>query len=178
MFFETSSTAAPEDPSRAFGVYKLTNLSGRGKLTFTAPDQDLTQQQTTPSSSSNNRAYGSVARYGIREYLRKEVTKAKRHGYWFRLGRLERQYLGLALRINVKWKSPELLRALVRVLRQLKGLGDRAYLVIMKGTRLAWQFSEAVVSWGNPAAKEWRNDLEYAKYLGSHMCGNNWGCPG
>ncbi len=82
---------------------------------------------------------------------------------------MERQYLGLALRLNVKWKSPELLRALVRVLRQLKGLGDRAYLAIMKGTRLAWRFSEAAVSWGNPAAKEWRNDLEYAKYLGSHM---------
>ena len=146
-------------------------------MAFTAPYQDLTRQQTNPSSS-NNRAYGSVARDGIRGFLRKEITKAKRHGYWFRLGRMERQYLGLALRLNVKWKSPELLRALVRVLRQLKGLGDRAYLVITNGTKLAWRFSEAAVNWGNPAAKEWRNDLGYAKYLGSHMCSNNWGRPG
>ena len=80
--------------------------------------------------------------------------------------------------MDLKWKSPELLRVLVGVLKRLKELGDRAYLVIMMGTRLAWQFSEAVVGWGNPAAKKRRNDLEYAKCLESHMCGNNWGCPG
>ena len=84
----------------------------------------------------------------------------------------------MVLRMDVKWKSPELLRALVGVLKRLKELGDRAYLVMAKGARFAWKSSEAAVSWGNPVAKEWRNDLECAKYLGSHMCGNNWGRPG
>ena len=53
----------------------------------------------------------------------------------------------------MKWKSPELLRALVGVLKRLKELGDRAYVVIMKGTRLAWKFSEAAARWGNVHVK-------------------------
>ena len=79
--------------------------------------------------------------------------------------------------MDVKRKSPELPTAL-GVLKRLKGLGDRTYLVMANGARLAWKFSEAAVSWGNPAAKEWRDDLEYARYLWSHMRGNSRGRPG
>ena len=37
----------------------------------------------------------------------------------------------------------------------------------MVGMRLAWAFSEAAVSWGNEAAKEWRSEANYALFLGS-----------
>ncbi len=87
---------------------------------------------------------------------------------------MESLYLGLALQINMEWKSPELLRDSVGVLKRLKELGDRAPLVIMNGTGLTWQFSEAIISWGNPAVKKRKNSLGHTTYLGLHMCGNNW----
>ena len=48
----------------------------------------------------------------------------------FRPGRLGRRYLGLALRMDVKWKSPTCSGPLVGVPKRLKELGDRDYLVI------------------------------------------------
>ncbi|MDG6900523.1 MAG: hypothetical protein JRM80_00980 [Nitrososphaerota archaeon] len=103
----------------------------------------------------------------LRDFFKHEMFAAKRNGSWFRLGRVERSLYGLAMRLDVKLESAMLLRALVGALKKMKEAGDRAYAAIMDGMRLAWAFSSAAVSWGNDAAKGWRNDLDYAWYLGS-----------
>jgi hypothetical protein len=93
------------------------------------------------------------------------MTRAKRAGTWFRLCRRERTMYGLALRLDVKFRSHDLLKALVSVLKNLRDSCDGSYAALMEGTRLAWSFSEAAVSWGNERAREWRNDMAYIRFL-------------
>ena len=71
----------------------------------------------------------------------------------------------LALRLNVKLQSHELLKALVSVLRSLREKCDRGFTALMWATKIAWAYSEAAVSWGNTAAKGWRSDQAYIRFL-------------
>lgn len=82
---------------------------------------------------------------------------------------MQRSLYSLAMRLPLKLQSPELLRALVSVLKCLRENCDRAGAAFVKAMSLAWVFSAAAVEWGNPAAKAWRSDQSYARYLGSHM---------
>lgn len=95
------------------------------------------------------------------------MLKAKRRRYWFKLEKRERSLLGLALGLRVRLQSPDLIRALVQVLKHLKELGDDLYNAIVNGSRLAWKFSTLAISWGNPKAAAWRNDRSYVVYLGT-----------
>ena len=98
--------------------------------------------------------------------MKRSVTSAKRRGAWFSLDRKERGILSLAIRLEVKFSSIELLRAITSVLKKLEECGDTLYSRIQRGIKLAWAFSEAAVTWGNASAKEWRHDRAYADYLG------------
>ena len=71
----------------------------------------------------------------------------------------------LAMRLNVKLQSHELLRALVAVLKDLRETCDRVGAAFVRGMQLAWAISEAAVGWGNTRAREWRNDLDYIRFL-------------
>jgi len=106
----------------------------------------------------------------FRNYLKKQVAGWRRKGSWFRLGRQERGFLSLALRLDIKFESVQLLRAIVGILKKMMAMTDRLYVQLMRGMKVAWAFSEAAVSWGNPDAWEWRHDLSYARYVGSHLC--------
>jgi hypothetical protein len=102
----------------------------------------------------------------VKRLLKRSVTSAKRRGAWFSLDRKERGILSLAIRLDVKFSSIELLRAITSVLKKLEEHGDTLYSRIQRGIKLAWAFSEAAVTWGNASAKEWRHDRTYADYLG------------
>ena len=110
----------------------------------------------------------------LRDFFKREMLAAKRNGSWFRLGRVERGIYSLSMRLDVRLESAMLLRALVGALKKLKEMGDRAYAGIMEGLRLAWAFSDAAVSWGNAAAKDWRSDRAYADYLGRFLIRRGW----
>lgn len=96
---------------------------------------------------------------------------SKRRGSWFRLEKRERSMFSLALRLNPTFKGYQLLKAMVAVLKKLMEASSQAYARVLRGLQIAWAFSAKCVEWGNPEAKAWRNDLEYAKYLGSTMSG-------
>ncbi len=104
------------------------------------------------------------------------MTLSKRRGSWFRLEKRERSMFSLALRLNATFKGYELLRAMVGVLKKVMAGSDLLYSRLVRGVQLAWAFSSKCTEWGNPGAKAWRNDLEYAKYLGAHMSseGRHW----
>lgn len=107
-------------------------------------------------------------------YLKRQMTVSKRRGGWFRLEKRERSMFSLALRLNASFKGFQLLKAMVGVLKKLMEVSDMVYSRLMRGVQIAWAFSTFAVECGNFHAKEWRNDLEYAKYLGSHTCGGKF----
>jgi hypothetical protein len=102
----------------------------------------------------------------IKNLLKKSVRSAKRRGAWFSLDRKEKGILSLAIRLEVKFSSIDLLRAITSILKKLEARGDTLYARMHEGIRLAWAFSEFAVSAGNQSAREWRHDLSFADYLG------------
>lgn len=101
------------------------------------------------------------------------MVKSRRNGSWFRLSRLERGILSLSLRLKVTFESAALAKALVSVLKRLADLGDAVYSQLIAGTKLAWSFSDAAVSWGHEAARLWKTDRSYALFLGRFVAGVN-----
>ena len=93
------------------------------------------------------------------------MIRAKRAGTWFRLPKLQKSLYGLAMRLEVKLQSRELLKALVSILKALRETCDRAGVAFVRATRLAWALSEAAERWGNAKAREWRNDIGYVRFL-------------
>ena len=71
----------------------------------------------------------------------------------------------LAMRLEVKLQSHDLLKALVSVLRNLRERFDRGFDAFMRAAQIAWAFSDAAVRAGNEAAKGWRSDLSYIRFL-------------
>jgi len=50
----------------------------------------------------------------------KEMVKAKRRGFWFRLSIMERSIYSLALNLRINFQSYELIRAIVSILKKIK----------------------------------------------------------
>ncbi|MDG6902917.1 MAG: hypothetical protein JRM80_13290 [Nitrososphaerota archaeon] len=133
---------------------------------FTPPEPGKITRARSRTHIDTPLAAETYAAKKLRQVLTKEIQTSRRSGAWFRIGRMERGFLGLALRLRVRLDSPALLRALVGVLKKLKEAGDGAYARLAHGAKVAWAFSAAAVAWGNQGAKAWRNDLEYARFLG------------
>lgn len=125
--------------------------------------------QVFPIRHCTTKAENSESASTIRRIVLNEIAKSKRRGHWYGLSRIDRSFLSLVARVQPTFRSLEFMKALVCVLKRLKELGDRAYRIIVSGTRLAWSFSQAAVSWGNARAKEWRNDRAYILYLGTFL---------
>lgn len=102
----------------------------------------------------------------IKNRLKNAITTSKRRGAWFSLARSEKSIVYLAIRLDVKFSSLDLLRALTSILKKLELHGETMYSWLQRGTRLAWAFSEFAVSAGNKSAVPWRNDRSYALFLG------------
>jgi len=103
----------------------------------------------------------------ITNHLKKAIITSKRRGAWFALDRREKSLIYLAIRLNVSYRSLDLLRALTSVLKKLEQQGETIYSWLQRGTRLAWVFSGFAVRCGNASAAAWRNDRSYALYLGA-----------
>jgi len=117
--------------------------------------------------------YG-LGRDRIRGILKAIMTKSKRTRHWYSLNRQERGLYSLALSLDIKFNSIDLMRALVSIVKKLRSLADGLYSRLVRGTRLAWIFSDAAVRWGNAEAKEWRHDRNYVIYLAALMGGGRW----
>jgi hypothetical protein len=102
----------------------------------------------------------------VKSHLKKVLVTSKRRGAWFSLDRKEKSIVYLSLKLNVKFESLELLRSLASILKKLEQQGETLYAWLQRGTKLAWAFSEFAVSCGNESAATWRNDRNFALYLG------------
>jgi hypothetical protein len=102
----------------------------------------------------------------VKNHLRKTIATSKRRGAWFSLDRTERSILYLATRLELKFSSLDLLRALTSILKKLEQHGETLHAWLQRGIKLAWAFSEFAVASGNRSAGSWRNDRSYAVYLG------------
>jgi hypothetical protein len=90
---------------------------------------------------------------------------------------MEKGILSLSIRLDLKFSSMDLLRAITSVLKKLEEHGDTLYARMQRGVRLAWAFSDFAVRAGNASAVEWRRDRAYQEYLGGAFQGGFGGTP-
>jgi hypothetical protein len=111
----------------------------------------------------------------IKNHIKQTMLKAKRRGAWFSLDRREKSILYLSVRLQLRFESLELLRSLASILKKLEEQGETLHAWLLRGTKMAWSFSEFAVSCGNREAKAWRNDRSYALFLGRVLCSTKVG---
>lgn len=111
----------------------------------------------------------------IKSHLKKVIVSSKRRGAWFSLEKKEKSIVYLSLKLNVKFESLQLLRSLASIMKKLEQQGETLHAWLMRGTRIAWVFSEFAVSCGNKSARMWRNDRDYALFLGRSLSANGVG---
>jgi hypothetical protein len=124
---------------------------------------DLTDLMSAPPLRTT--APNAFARL-IKNRLKKAIVTSKRRGAWFSLDKCEKSIVYLAIRLDVKFTSLDLLRSLTSIMKKLEQHGETVYAWMQRGTRLAWAFSEFAVSAGNKSAAAWRNDKSYSLFLG------------
>ena len=102
----------------------------------------------------------------IRMMLASQMAKARRNGGWFRLNKLERGILSLAIQIKAKFESDSLVKSIVSILLKLKEICAPGYQYMLRGAEIARAFSEAAFTWGHTEARSWMDDHAYALFLG------------
>lgn len=113
-----------------------------------------------------------------RKELIKLKLKALRSGVWFKaLKRIDRALIDLTLKVSNEVHSHTLAKALLSVATRVQNaLRNRISHVVDKiGFRFARQLSLIAEKMGNTAAKTWRTDPSFAKFLAIMYINNHAG---
>lgn len=108
--------------------------------------------------------FAILSRAGLIQLRRRAI----RRGVWFRkLTKLDRATVDLTILCVEKVRSPILSRVLATIACKIMKTLRSSYLeVIQLGQRLAFKVSELAESWGYHEALVWRDDRNFAIYLG------------
>lgn len=113
-----------------------------------------------------------------RKTLAKLKTKAKRLRVWFSsLKKYERRLIDLVIVVVEKVQSSLLARVLTPIVKKLLEamggaqtvlkilIGEVAYKMMKDGLRLARNFCQIALDWGNKVAAKWLLDTSFIQYL-------------
>jgi len=102
----------------------------------------------------------------IRSAIIKAIVKAKRSGVWKRLEKVDRAVLTLSTTLQVRFKSINLLRAILKVIKciaEFTSFERRNYSI---GVDIAQKVVKYTVGVGYMAAANWIKDKEYVIWWG------------
>ena len=105
----------------------------------------------------------------LKNIIKKVVVKAKRTGIWWTLSKVEQGILSLSSKLEIRFKSMSLLRAIVGIIRrifQLTSFTQKHYLL---GLNLAYRMVKYAVSVGYAQAKGWLKDRAYIVWWGMFL---------
>ena len=102
----------------------------------------------------------------IRANLAKIITKAKRSGVWRKLEKIDRGLLSLSSKLEIRFRSMDLLRAITRIVKQIAELTSFMYSNYILGIKAAYRIAEYAVNCGYREAAEWLNDRNFTIYWG------------
>ncbi|MGD0329242.1 MAG: hypothetical protein ABSB40_02205 [Nitrososphaeria archaeon] len=102
----------------------------------------------------------------IRADLAKIITKAKRSGAWRKLEKMDRSLLLLSSKLEIRFKSMELLHAITRIVKEITELTSFVYRNYLLGIKSAYRISKYAVSCGYKEAALWSSDRSFAIYWG------------
>ena len=100
--------------------------------------------------------------------LLKVKTKAMRSGAWFKaLQRIDRVLFDLTIKVATNVRSTTLAKSLLSITGKLQNffVSKLSQAINDVGFPLALKISEFAQKWGNNSAREWADDLGFARYL-------------
>jgi len=100
--------------------------------------------------------------------LLKLKLKAMRAGVWYRtLRRIDRVLIDLTIKVAGTIRSPSLAKSILSIAGKLEGALETKLARTIReiGFSIASKLSLFAKKWGNQTAKEWANDLGFARYL-------------
>ena len=109
---------------------------------------------------------GYTTRQRIRSSILKVIKKAKRAGVWKKMEAMDRGVLELSSRLKISFRSPELLRTIVRIAREISlatSFLKRNYIL---GVKLAYKMAEYAISLGCLEAVNWVKERTYVAWWG------------
>lgn len=110
----------------------------------------------------------------IRADLAKIITKARRSGVWRKLEKIDRSVLLLSSKLEIRFRSMELLRAITRTVKEITKLTSFVYRNYLLGIKSAYRIAKYAVSCGYKEAALWSNDRNFAVFLGILMNPNTY----
>ena len=102
----------------------------------------------------------------IKNNLAKIIIKAKRSGVWRKLEEISRSLLSLSSKLEIRFRSISLLRAIVKIVKEIAELSSFTYSNYMLGIKMAYRLAEYAVNCGYKEAAEWLNDRNFTIFLG------------
>jgi len=102
----------------------------------------------------------------IKRFLSQTVKRAKRQNVWRRFSRLGKSFMNLCISLPIKFRGEDLLRALVKTLKELVLLLSPVYRFWFRGRELSCRICRAVYNFGNKDALNWKNDRNFTIYWG------------
>jgi hypothetical protein len=108
----------------------------------------------------------SITTQKIKEMILKTITRAKRSGVWGRIGRIERGILSLSSNLRITFKSMEILRAIVTIMKEITQLISFTYRNYMLGIKTASKMAKYAVKGGYQQAENWIKDKNYIIWWG------------
>jgi len=102
----------------------------------------------------------------IRRMLSKVIVKAKRAGAWKRISPIERGIMTLAANLQIRFRSISLLRAIVKIVRQISERTSFAYQNCRRGVCAVYRMAEYAAEAGYGQARKWTEDRHFMIWWG------------
>ena len=102
----------------------------------------------------------------IRQAIIKIIIKAKRAGTWKRITSIEKGILTLAVNLQIKFQSINLLRAITKIIKQIIQQTYFQYQNYVRGIKTANVMVQYATALGYLQAAEWVRDRNYITWWG------------
>lgn len=116
------------------------------------------KESITKSSSNKNQK--------LKTLIKKIIVKAKRFKIWYTLNKIEKGILELTTKLDIKLTSIKLLRAIVKITKEIEEKISFTYQNYILGLKTAYNVVKFIVEKGYREAKDWIKDKNFIIWWG------------
>jgi hypothetical protein len=108
----------------------------------------------------------SITTQKIKEVILKTIRRARRSGVWKRIGKIERGVLCLSSSLQITFKSMNLLRAIVTIMKEINQLTSFTHRNYTLGIKTAYRIAEYAAESGYQQATHWTEEKTFVIWWG------------
>ncbi len=102
----------------------------------------------------------------IRSSILRIIARARRSGAWNRMEKIDRGILVLSSRLEIKFRSLNLLRSIAVIARKIAEISSFTYRNYVLGMKTAYRMAEFAVQNGYDSAADWVKEKQFIVWWG------------